>query len=133
MTNRAVPAFALGLLLLALAGCQRPVSEDKSLTLQPGDIVQPAIVPAPRGEQKVRVEVTASEPIDVDVALEEQKEPIMSALRTDKRPDAAKTLKSQPQTKSATLDVTIPAGKEYTVILSGARKKSDVRVKVNSQ
>ncbi len=120
------------LILAVLPGCAQRVSVERTVTLEPGDILQPAIVDAPRGQQKVRVEVGAAEPVDVDVALESDANPIMDALRAGKRPDAAKVLASKQGARNETLEATIPAGKSYTVILSGARKKTEVKLKVNS-
>ena len=126
---------ALGILfvaavLLALPGCQG-VNVEKALTLEPGDIVQPAIVDAPRSQQKIRVEVTATEPIDVDVALESDASDVVNGLRVSKRPES-KVLATKQGVKSDAVEATIPAGKSYTVILSGARKKSEVKLKVSS-
>lgn len=116
--------------LLALPGCQQ-VNVEKALTLEPGDILQPAIVDGPRSQQKIRVEVTATEPIDVDVALESDASDVISGLRASKRP-AGKVLATKQGVKSDTMEATIPAGKSYTVIVSGAKKKSEVKLKVNS-
>jgi hypothetical protein len=116
--------------LLALPGCQQ-VSVEKALTLEPGDILQPAIVDGPRSQQKIRVEVTATEPIDVDVTLESDASEVIKGLRVSKRPEG-KLLATKQGVKSDAVEATIPAGKSYTVIVSGAKKKSEVKLKVNS-
>ena len=65
--------------------------------------------------------------------LDENSRPVADALSASKRPDPAKVLAGKQKVKTETLTATILSGKEYTVIVSGATKKSDVRVKVNSQ
>jgi hypothetical protein len=125
----AVVLFAAA--VIALPGCQR-VNIEKTVTLDIGDIKEPAQVSAPSGQQKIRVEINATEPIDVDVALEEQAVEARKSLTAGKRPDAGKVLASKQGVKTETLEATIPAGKDYTVILSGARKKSEVKLKLNS-
>jgi hypothetical protein len=116
--------------LLAMPGCQQ-VNVEKALTLEPGDILQPAIVDGPRSLQKIRVEVTATEPIDVDLALESDATDVVNGLRASKRPQG-KVLATKQGVKSDSVEATIPAGKSYTVIVSGAKKKSEVKLKVNS-
>lgn len=133
-----MPCRSLGLsaVLLAglftLTGCPQRVNVEKTVTLEFGDIKQPAIIDAPRSQQKVRVDVNSAEPIDVDVALESEAADITKSLTAGKRPDAAKLLASKQGVKTDAVEATIPAGKSYTVILSGARKKTEVKVKVNS-
>jgi hypothetical protein len=118
--------------LLTLTGCPQSVNVEKTVTLEPGDIKQPAIIDAPRSQQKIRVDVNSGEPIDVDVALESEAADIVKNLGAGKRPEAAKVLASKQGVKTEAVEATIPAGKSYTVILSGAKKKTEVKVKVHS-
>jgi hypothetical protein len=130
--RRAVLALlSVTALVVAMPGCQR-VNIEKTVTLEFGDIKQAAIIDAPSGEQKIRVQIDATEPIDVDVALVSNFPEIEKALTSHKRPDAGKVLASKQDFKSDSVDATIPAGKSYTVILSGAKKTSQVKLKVNS-
>ncbi len=122
----------LAVVLLAVPGCPQRLHVEKTLTLEPGDIKQPAVVDGPRSQQKIRVQIDATEPINVDIALESDAADIEKSLLTASRPAAAKLLASKQGVKSDAVEATIPAGKSYTVILSGAKKKSEVKLKVNS-
>src|SRR4051812_31263102 len=58
-------------MVLVLAGCQR-LHHEKSWDLKPGDVNYLEVVDAPRSDQKVDVQVTATAPVDVYVVKEEQ-------------------------------------------------------------
>ena len=130
------PATAPVLVLLAalvalVPGCTSRVDFAKTVSLEGGDI-KSYTIDAPRGEQKVRVSIDSSEPIDVDVALASNAADVQKALDLTKRPDAARLLASKQGVKTDTVEATVPAGKEFTILLSGARKKTEVKLKVNS-
>lgn len=113
-------------------GCQR-VNQEKTISLAAGDIKAPIIVSAPRSQQKIRVSVTSAEPVDVDVVLEANRAGVEATLLAGKRPAADKVVASKEKVKSDTLSATIPAGKEYAVVLSGATKTTEVKVTVKSE
>jgi hypothetical protein len=131
--HRFVMVLCLTGFALLVPGCQRPLSMEKTINLSPGDVEVPAIVDAPRSEQKIRVSVTSAEPVNVDVVLELNRPAVMEALQSSKRPTADKVLASKEQVKADTVSVTIPAGKEFAVVLSGATKKTEVKVTVKSE
>jgi hypothetical protein len=112
-------------------GCQK-VNINKTITLSAGSIEAPTI-DAPRGQQKIRVTVASAEPVDVDVVLEANKAAVMDSLSLGKRPAADKVLVSKAKTKADTLSATIPAGKEYAIVLSGATKTTEVKLSVKSE
>ena len=133
MPHRLVLIPCLIAAVLFASGCQRSLSLEKTVKLAPGDVKAPAIVDAPRGDQKVRISVTSAEPLNVDVVLEVNRPAVMEALQASKRPAADKLLASKEQAKDETLSVTIPAGKEYAVILSGAKKETEAKLTVKSE
>jgi hypothetical protein len=126
-------ALCFTALVLLASGCQRSLSLEKTVKLLPGDVQAPAIVDAPRAEQKVRVSVTSAEPVDLDVVLEANRAAVTEGIQANRRPAADKVLASKEQTKADTLSVTIPAGKEFAVLLSGAKKETEAKVTVKSE
>ena len=114
------------------AGCQK-VNLDKTVSLVAGDVQAPIIVDAPRGQQKIQVSIASAEPIDIDIVLEENRPGLQETLLSGKRPAAGKAVASKEKVKSDTLSATIPAGKGYAVVLSGAKKTTEVKVTVKSE
>jgi hypothetical protein len=113
--------------LLTLPGCGR-LNYETTVPLGAGEI-QALRIDAPRREQKVSVTVTsAGSPVDVYVILEKDKAAAEEALLDRKKPAAslAGTMKVQ----EATLQATIPANTAFVVLLGGANKPSQVKVKV---
>ena len=123
--------LVLGLCVLGVAGCQK-VKIDKTIPLSAGS-VESIIIDAPRGEQKIRVSVTSAEPVDVDVVLGTNKAVVMDTLASGKRPAADKIVASKSKTKTDSFSATIPAGKEYAILLSGAAKTTEVTLSVKSE
>ena len=121
---------SVGIATLA-AGCQR-VNVDKTITLTAG-AVESAIVSAPRSQQQVKVSITSADPINVDVVVEENRIAVTDTILSGKRPAADKVLASKEKVKSDALSATIPAGKEYAVLISGATKNTEVKVSVKSE
>lgn len=124
--------FLLPVTLLA-AGCQKRVNLEKTVSLTVGAVEVPAIVDAPRGEQKVRATIAAADPVDVHIVLEANRAAVMEALTSAKKVPADKVLASKEKVKSDTLAATIPAGKEYAVVLSGATKTTEVKLTLKSE
>lgn len=121
---------ALGIALAP--GCQK-VNQEKTVTVSVGSVDAPIILSAPRGEQKIRVSVTSAEPVDVDVVLEANRAGVTETLLAGKRPAADKVVASKVKAKTDTISATIPAGKEYAIVLSGAMKSTEVKLSVKSE
>jgi hypothetical protein len=126
--------FCLGLsVLLGLAaGCQR-LDVDRTINLEPGE-VRDIIIGAPRSQQNVKVDVSASgAPVDVYVVLEAERAGVEDSLTLSKRPDTAKLLASQQKVTTATLEATVPAKNDFAILLAGAAKPAEVKVKVTGR
>lgn len=124
--------LAVCLCFAGIAGCQK-VNQEKTVSLTAGAVEAPIILSAPRGEQKIRVSVASADPIDVDVVLEANRSAINETLLMGKRPAADKVVASKLKAKTDTISATIPAGKEYAVLISGATKNTEVKVSVKSE
>ena len=122
MPRRAVLVCALVFAALA-PGCQK-VNQEKTVTVSAGSVDAPIILSAPRGQQKIRVTVASADPVDVDVVLEDNRKGVTDTLLSGKRPAADKVVASKVKAKTDTLSATIPAGKEYAIVLSGATKNT---------
>ena len=125
MRLRLIPLLAI----LALAGCSK-IHEQRSFTVDAGGAHSLSIT-APLSEQKVKVEVTSDEPINVWVVLEKD----VPAGKDDFDPESLKSgvVAKEKDTKQATLTATIPAKEKYRVYINGPAKKANVTVKVDSQ
>jgi hypothetical protein len=121
--------FVLGALLLT--GCQQTIVNEK-ITLNPGDI-KDRIIEAPSREQKVVVEVSSGAPVNVWIVLESERQAVKAKLGIDQVPDPARVVASKQRIPSGTVEGTVPAGKEYAVILSGATQKTEVQLKVTGR
>lgn len=130
---RALHYAALVGVSLVLSGCGQPLSIDKKVTLEAGDITGAALVDAPKSQQKIKVEFTSSEsPINVYVVLGSDEKAIFREL--EKIPvKMADLVASKEKSKGDTLEATIPAGKDYGIYLSGASKKTEVTLKVTGR
>lgn len=130
-TIRSRHGLFLAILFLALPGCGQKLDYESTLELNAGE-VQSLAVDAPRREQKVSVTVTSSaSPIDVYVVLEKDKEAAKQALLDGKQP--AESLARKVKTQDATLEATIPANTKFTILLGGASKSSQAKVKVTGR
>jgi hypothetical protein len=126
------PLPGLALVLLTLVGCQR-LNVDKKISLAPNE-VQDIIIDAPKSQQQVKVVVNSSaSPVDVYVVLEEAQNAVKAKLLENKRPDPSKVLASELAAESATVEATIPAKNEFRILLTGAKKATDVQVKVTGR
>ena len=77
--------------------------------------------------------ITSADPINVDVVLEANRAAVTETLLSGKRPAADKVLVSKEKVKTDALSATIPAGKEYAVLISGATKNTEVKLSVKSE
>jgi hypothetical protein len=120
----------LALSLLGAVGCQR-LNEERDLRVTAGD-VKLVSIDGPRSEQKVKVEVTSSAPVDVYVVL--CSEPgAEDKLLENRRPDPSQVLASQQQVETASLDATVPAKNKFCIVFKGAKKAADVKLKVTGR
>jgi len=109
---------------------------EKTDTLELGDI-KLYMIDAPKSKQKIRVETESAEPIDVDVALEGDAAAVKAFIERGRTLPGGKgempnRLAEKQAANRASLEAEVPAGKSFTVLLSGAKKKTDVKLKVNS-
>ena len=131
MMQRIAPVVLLAAFLGA-AGCnQQKLNVERDVTVSGGDIRQ--VTPEGPKAEKVRVQVTATEPVNIDVVLDSRAGEIMNKLQADKRPTTGEVLGSKEKAKNDVLDVTVPGGQPFSVLVSGATKKSDVKLKITSQ
>jgi hypothetical protein len=94
--------------------------------------VQSLSVEPPKRDQKVSVTATSSSsPIDVYLVLDKDKEAGKQALLDGKKPAASLARKAK--TQDATLEATIPANTGFAVLLGGAGKSSQVKIKVTGR
>ena len=128
--NRVLMAAALG--CLTLAGCANKLDSKHAFTLpQGGDPDKALVMEAQTSAQTVKVDVTATEPVDVYV--------IPSKAATDPRDLSAadreaKALGSKKGVTKDLLTVKVPAKEAYQVLVSLAdkAKKSDVTVRLTN-
>ena len=121
----------VGITMIVCAGCQK-ISVEKTVTMDVGDMKGAALIDGPKSEQKIKVEFTSSEcPVNVFVVVGKDSNKILDEL-FKAAPKADIRAKSE-KAKEGTLDATIPANEDYGVYLSGASKKTEVKVKIKSQ
>jgi hypothetical protein len=130
MMHRRLLAIMLGCVavVVLLPGCTSRVSFDKTLTLEPGAIKMYTI-DAPRREQKVRIQIDSRGPVNCYIGLADGAGEMQKALERDAQPTA---LGGKSGVTQESFDVTIAAGKEFVVFLSGAKKPSEVKLSVKS-
>jgi len=122
---------ACGLALLGSAGCQKLDSE-RSIHLDAGEVQIIRIGP-PRSDQKVTVVVDSPRSsINVYLVLEQDQEEAKQALLLDRKLPQL-PLAGKEKTNSATLEATVPARNGFAVMLSGAEKATDVKLKVTGR
>ena len=83
---------------------------------------------------KFRVEVTSSEPINIDVVVAGQADPVLNEITAMKRPTKDKVLYQQTKTKAVSEEVTVPASQGLGVVVSGnaGPKKANVKIEVKN-
>jgi hypothetical protein len=118
-----MPRFAslaclAAVLLPLLPGCSpSKLRYEKSIDVGGGE-EKILTIDAPKKEEKVKIEVTAGQPVSVTVTLK-------------KNLNSGKPLASKSNEKDISLEVTVPAGEEFCIILSGI-KQTTATVKANS-
>jgi hypothetical protein len=115
---------------LLLAGCSRTLY-DKAVTLTVADPVHEVEVDAPTREQKVTVEFESpGVPVDVWVVLAGKRAAVRNKLLSHMRPNDSDVLAGKEQAEGGTVEATVPAGKDYVVLVGKAKKKTEVKLKV---
>src|SRR5262245_9094306 len=121
---RRMTAAACVLAALLLTGCQRTLY-DKTVPLQGVTVVHEVEVDAPTREQKVGVEFSSpGVPVDVWVVLATNKAAVKGKLMARTRPDDSEVLGGKEQAESGTVEATVPAGKDYVVLVGRAKQKT---------
>jgi hypothetical protein len=120
---------AVGLASLVMAGCQR-INQERTIHLESGD-VQAIIVDPPSNEQKIMVKITSGSPIDAYVVLERDLQTAKQALLDSRSVKTA--LASKQKDQNPTLEATIPSRNGFAILLAGARKSTEAKVKITSQ
>jgi hypothetical protein len=123
--------YLLIILLLPMAGCGQKLDYETTLLVGDGEVQTLSIDP-PKRAQKVSVTATSSgSPVSVYVVLEKDKESAKQALLDGKKP--AQALIGTAKTKDATLEANVPAQTAAVVLVGGARKSSEVKVKISGR
>jgi hypothetical protein len=125
MTIRRLAIFAVVL----VAGCSK-IHEQRSFTVDPNGS-HSLQISAPLSQQTVKVALTSDEPVSVWVILEKN----VPAGKEDFDPETLQegVLAKEKNAKEATLTATIPGKEAYRVYVTGAAKKANVTVKIDSQ
>jgi len=121
----------IGSLLLVVVGCAQQVNVEKTVDVDAGLNSAPIVVDGPKKDQKIKVEFTADNPVDVQVILGKDEDAILREL--EKATPKVEALAGEKKAKSGALEATIPAGKDYGVYVTNATKKTSVTVKLKSQ
>ena len=133
---RHVTKALLGLLMLALlpvTGCQKKLNEEKNYTLLEGEVKALQMDEQPK-DQRITITVTATgSPINLHVVKESGHAAAMEALQFNAKLDPAIVIESKSKIQSETLVVTVPAKTGFSVMISGAKKKTDVNLKVTNR
>lgn len=126
-----VACLALGLLVSA-SGCGQPINVDKEIQLNAYAHYPAILVEAPKYDQNITVEFTSSDaPVDVHVILGKDENAITEEFGRAKT--THKKVASKLQSKADTLSCTIPAGEDYGVYLTGAKKNTTVKLKLKGK
>jgi hypothetical protein len=119
-----------GLLLIVsvvlLSGCQR-LNHEQTIALDAGEI-RSVEIDAPARDQTVKVSVNAKSPVDVFIVLERAEEALKEALSLQKAPNTQ--LAGKLQLQDGSLEATISAKNRFAVIMTGAKTKTDVKLRI---
>jgi hypothetical protein len=116
--------------MLGVAGCQKALNEQKTLTMGPGD-VRKIEIDAPRREQPLKIAFNSSATeVSIYVVPAQDGDKALDALMSYK--PVATALAKMEKTKSGTLDATIPAKTAFAVLVAGAVRDTTVDLKITS-
>jgi hypothetical protein len=82
-------------------------------------------IDAPKSQQKVVVKLTSDDEVNLIVALQKD-------LDGDMVKRESKALGESTRTKSATIEVTVPEGQAFSVVLTAVKKKTSFKLKIDS-
>ena len=121
---------ALTILFAGAIGCGQKLNIDRTITVGPME-VQSILVDAPKGDQKLTVDVSSpGVPVNVYVVFDADQQAVKDLMLAGKAPDASKFVAGQQKVEAVELTTLVPAGKAFGVMIGGAKKKTDVKVKV---
>jgi hypothetical protein len=125
--TRSVIGFST-LALVLVSGCQKLKAEGE-VSLGPGDVLI-KVVEGPKSNQKVKVDVNASAPVDVYLVLLKEPDVEDKLVNKNKLPDQEYTLAQEKQVETTTLEGTVPAKTNFGVLFRGAKKSATVKYKM---
>ena len=105
--------------IASLAGCGSKLHYEKTLEMSSSQPMQTLTIEAPKQDQKVKVDISSKEPVEVVVVLSKDDD------------GKGKPLATKKDVKTDSLEVTIPKGQEFRVIIS-ASKDTKVTVKIDN-
>jgi len=114
---RRLPLWTVAGMLLMLAGCQK-LSLEKEANLGPEG--KRWVIEGPQSEQKLTVKVTADEPVNAFVVLEEDATAGENGLRSRQKP--SKALAGVEDESEIEFEVTVPAKKDFMVCVGPSKK-----------
>jgi hypothetical protein len=116
------------LLVVVLAGCQSKLRDSRTLDVEIGSI-NTIHIDGPRYDQKVTVEFTSSDgPVGVYVCLRKDEREVGADADTGHTHPAA--LGSVARAVSGTIEVSIPAKQEFSIMVFAAGKRTTVSLKI---
>jgi hypothetical protein len=104
----------LFILCWAVSGCKAPLNYDKATDLEPGAEVT-LTIDGPSSDQKVKIDISCPDPIDVSVWTNDKKAPLVKKTGV----------------KNESFELTIPAKQSFTISLS-SMKQTTASVKAKS-
>jgi hypothetical protein len=123
---------AAGLLLVfgAAPGCQRFTTQ-MEYQLGVGEVRRIAI-DGPRSDQQVRVTISSpGQPVAAYIVLDEHADAVRNKLLAHQRPDPEQYLSGREGIEEpVVIEAKVPQKKAYAVLIGGALKSADVKVKI---
>lgn len=114
---RRLPLWTVAGMLLVLAGCQK-LSLEKEANL--GAEGKQWVIEGPQSEQKLTVKVTADEPVNAFIVLQEDAAAGENGLRSRQKP--SKALAGVEDETELEFEVTVPAKKDFVVCVGPGKK-----------
>ncbi len=119
-------SFVLIATLASMIGCAK-INANKSFDLDVGEAKHFTL---DNVGGKIRVEVSSTEPVNVDVVVADKADSVLNEISSMKRPAKDKVLDQQSKTKAMTSEVTVPGSQGIGVVVSGnvGPKKASVKI-----
>jgi hypothetical protein len=130
--SRRIPLAMFWIALVTLAnGCQR-LNDNRTIQLEAGDVKTLNFNP-PRYQQNLTLVITPSgSAVDLYVVNASMAQKTRDALLNEKKPDRALLVK-EGIAKEETLNLKVPAGTGYAIILAGARFATSVQLTITGR